>query len=102
LEEAIEQLKRAHKEYKQAKKNAENWRSEFQDELADARAEKNNTTREKEIKRMKLTEKQTRLGAKSKFIRNRAKKDIMTEVHFHEDGNIVYNATRNSRSMRKI
>jgi hypothetical protein len=62
LSQAKDQLDKAFSEYKEARKEANSWRSEFQDSLMAARAQKHGTTVETEIKKQKQNEKQRRMG----------------------------------------
>jgi hypothetical protein len=53
LHQAKKQLDQAYSEYKAAKKEANSWQVEFQDSLMVARAKKNDTTMETELKKQK-------------------------------------------------
>jgi hypothetical protein len=56
LEGALMSLSKAHEAYREAKKDALMWREEHLDSLDEARAKKNKTTPEKELKARKHIE----------------------------------------------
>ena len=58
LAEAINNLDDAHKRYKSVKKLAYLWQNDFLHELAEAKAQQNNTSKETELKILKSQEKQ--------------------------------------------
>ena len=60
--EAIAALKDAHRRYKAAKPMSQEWRSEHLHGLADALADRNNTTRALELRKMITVENQRRQG----------------------------------------
>ena len=53
LEDTVKRLAEIHQSYKEAKTHADVWRNDFLESLAEAKAEKNDTT--VEVERKKLT-----------------------------------------------
>ena len=77
---ANEHLNNAFKVYKKAKKKADNWRNEFLDSLAAARAKANGTTVEAEEKSMKQIERQRRQARNVKRMRKKGQQSSVNMV----------------------
>jgi hypothetical protein len=81
LEQTEMLLDTAHKSYKDARKLAATWRNEFLESLAEAKAEKNGTSMEKELKSLVQIEKQRRQARSIKRMRGKLGTGQATKVY---------------------
>ena len=80
IEEVQRKLNKAHQSYKDAKKDAFNWRDEFLTEMAKQNAKKNNTTEQQELKNLQHREWQKRTAKNIKRARGKLNRSAMTQV----------------------
>ena len=79
-------LKSAHSAYKAAKKDASNWRNDFVYELAEARASRQNTSVEAEVKKLQHREIQRRQARNVRRMRNKLERPPTVMCHVTVDG----------------
>lgn len=97
LSTAVEKIKKAFQEYYSFKPHALESRQGHTQRLADALAEENNTTRAKEIKKLRLHEKQRKNGRIAKIIRGKGLKNPVIKVTSQDtDGTIIEHTDQNS------
>jgi hypothetical protein len=82
-------LAEAHKKYRVAKKNAVVWRDEFMVTLADARAEKNNTSQEQELKLLRRGTDQKTQARNVKRMLKKLGQNATTKLYYTSDGNRI-------------
>ena len=80
LDDAIDRLRDAYKEYKTASKNAEAWRDDHNERLIEDLATENKTTKETIRRRMKRERRQRQQGAIARSIRKKNIKNPVTKV----------------------
>ena len=66
------------------------WRTKHQNELADALARQNNSTRQKIVENMTRIEEQRRKGRISKFLRNKLHKSSVTRIFYVKEGTEIH------------
>ena len=86
LEDATKKLAEAHKAYEAAKKEAQVWRDDFLESLAEAKAEKNGTKVELDRKKLTTVSKQRRQARNIKRMRRKLGNSATTKVYSTEDG----------------
>lgn len=80
LTQANTRLDLAHKNYRKAKEKADNWRNEFLDSLAEARAKDKDTTIEAEEKSIKQIERQRKQARNIKRVRQKGQQGSVNMV----------------------
>jgi hypothetical protein len=85
LPQVSDKLDQAFKEYKSAKKNAAVWRDGFLESLAEARSEKNGTSTELEMKKLKQVLFQKRTARNVKRMRRKLGQNATTQLYVTEN-----------------
>ena len=80
LEDTIKRLAEIHQLYKEAKMHADVWRNDFLESLAEAKAEKNNTTVEVEQKKLTTVSGQRKQARNIKRMRKKLGNAATTKV----------------------
>ncbi len=86
-------LKQAYQDYKEARKRAESWRNDYLESLVDALAAKNQVLREKQMRQLRLNERQRRLARSSKRSRGKLGKSKVTKVWYTDDQGVRHEAS---------